>query len=111
MNDKPIYIDIPSNLKPPPPYRTKYAVLVDKSPAEIIDFAERNEGVVVFTFITDIKTTHDYSTLHNVSKRIGRFILMPQYIGNQSVNEAAIQQMLEMSLGDLSECDEVSAAS
>jgi len=64
------------------PYITKYAVLRDKTAKEIISFAEKHEGVFVFTFITRQKKDCmelDYTSLDSLPLEKRVCIINPYY--------------------------------
>jgi hypothetical protein len=92
-----------------PPYRPKYAILLNKTRQEIVAFARTHPKCFVFPFVTGPESEcPDYRWLRRKGDPIRQRILMPAYIGHLHPAEKAIEQIVSNALqAPLSECDEV----
>lgn len=100
------------------PYRPKYAIMRDKTAAEIVAFAKKNYRKRLSIFIFPVATKspeecHDYNFLLPSFRRKASWrsrVVLPFYFGNLEPMESAIRQYVEISLGTpLVDCDEISA--
>lgn len=92
--NKIVKVDVSQLLAPKP--KVRYMILVDKTPAEVIETARRYPEVFIYTFLTMPKDDMpNYSILEDVdSEDKTLFICAPTWIGNFEDANAAISKIV-----------------
>jgi hypothetical protein len=90
-----------------PSYQPRYAILRNKSAAEVEDFARTHPRVFVFAFATlSIEDCPDYSSLAPPDEpdimmpEHRHYIVQPMYLGNFDEPEKAIRSVIEQVFGE-----------
>jgi hypothetical protein len=83
--------------RPSPP---SYAILINRSKAEVLAFAADHPECFVFPFVTlPPEEAPDYRRLYRKDDPRRDFIVQPMYVGNLRPQGSAIRQLVEYALG------------